>query len=165
MTPFPSTLIGFQGETLYLTEVSSGPYCGGLFDNGTSYKFRIEKGPPMEPTLAPAHIAPSYNPLNGDEVLRAMMTKIWDTLKSHETVFSKALTYENPSFTFSLHLDAYTQETRTINGKGVIEPKPISADLEVKAALSAPDTVRRENNLPIPRPTMTGEGIVDIPLS
>lgn len=102
----------------------------------------------------------SYNPYNGHEALKIIMSRIYAQLEQHQD-FGQHLAYTHFNYKFRLEF--------TADKEGVTVAEGGSRHLErahtvVGNSLAAPDDGRREAGLVVPQPTLTAGGMVDVPL-
>jgi hypothetical protein len=112
-----------------------------------------------------AHISTgAYNPYNGKEVLDILMKRIYAQLRDHQD-FANHLTYEKWDIDFTLTLKTLALTPNVVKGKQVYEARPAESTFTVSVTSEpTPDTMRRDNGLTVPQPTLTQGGMVDIPL-
>lgn len=121
-----------------------------------------------------------FNALNGDEVRKIICKKIFEKLGEYGQ-FSMAVSYPKFMWKASIEIDAYPlpetikvdmQQGQVLDQDSEenagfvedIEPEKVNVVLGTMAPIEIPDKERYENDLKIPKPTMTDVGIVDIPL-
>jgi len=113
-----------------------------------------------------AHIAGAgaYNPYSGKEVLDIVMKRIYAQLKEHQD-FALHLSYTKFEVDFTLTLKTEALIPTTTKGKQSYGIRPTESNHTVVVISEpAPDTMRRDNGLTVPQPTLTAGGMVDIPL-
>lgn len=117
-------------------------------------------------TTPTAHIASggAYNPYSGKEVLDILMKRIYNQLRDHQD-FANHLSYTKFTVDFTLALHTEALMPTTIKGKEAYELRPKDESFTVTITSEpAPDTMRQEAGLLIPKPTLTTGGMVDIPM-
>lgn len=113
-----------------------------------------------DPTSSP------YNPINGKELLKVIMSRAFDQLSLHQD-FDEAITY--PAYHFSLTIDLTVPHedkhliSDTFGGVGIIGKADQKIHKVSATGASAPDHDRVDAGLHLPRPTLTPGGIVDVP--
>lgn len=117
-------------------------------------------------TTPTGHIASgaAYNPYSGKEVLDILMKRIYNQLRDHQD-FANHLSYTKFNIDFALTLHTEALVPTVIKGKEAYELRPKDESFTVAVTSEpAPDTMRQEAGLLIPKPTLTTGGMVDIPL-
>lgn len=123
-----------------------------------------------------------FNALNGEEVRKIIISDIEKHL-SGDADFRQHLTYRSIEYVFELRMRVTTTEPRQVkatlkSGRQQVDPaskeeiagassieKSVLSGQEIDSRVKAPDRIREESGLHIPRPQITPTGeIVDIPL-
>ncbi len=91
-----------------------------------------------------------FVPLDGPEILEAVVEEVRRTLEAHHNIFAKHLSYPRVDWTFALDLDFYhTQESIVTNGvignaDAHVADVPTPVSIKQKRRVHAPDAVREE---------------------
>ena len=121
----------------------------------------------MDNITQTSHVVPNvgaYNPYSGTEALELTMKRIYAVLKGHQD-FGAHLAYTHFDIDFTLSFKGEQIVPTVIKGKDRHELRSVDTTHTVTSTSpNAPDDGRREAGLPVPMPTVTAGGLVDIPL-